>query len=142
MRAGVTIRVALHPSPPARSSSPAASAHLQAAVHSAAVADIDDHDTGLVALHVVNDPPRADSDPEQPATTRQGFDLGRRGIISEVQEGTANAVADDRVEGFVLLAGARGQFDLVSGHPLSALGKLSVHVAKLVGAPLVGVPVG
>ena len=68
------------------------------------MADVDDHDAGLIAFHTVNDPPRADSDPEQPATPRQSFDLGRRGIISEVQEGTANAVADDRVEGFVLLA--------------------------------------
>ena len=120
----------------------AASAGLHAAVDGAAVADVDDHDVGLVVLHVVNDSPRADSDPEQPTTTRQGFDLGGRGIISEVQKGMANAVADDRVERFVLLAGARGQFDLVSGHPLSALGKLSVHVAKPIGTPVVSVPLG
>src|SRR5215510_3777827 len=33
-----------------------------------------------------------------------------------------------------------GQFDLVCGHPLSALGKLSVNVGKPVGAPVVGIP--
>ena len=115
---------------------------LQPTVHGAAVTDIDDHDAGLVALHAVDDPPRADPDPEQPATTGQGLDLGRRGIISKIQEGTADAVADDRVEGFVLLAGTRGQFDLVRGHPLSALRQLSIDVGKPVGAPVVGVPLG
>ena len=83
-----------------------------------------------------------DSDPEQPTTTRQRFDLGRCGIVSEIQQGTANAVADDRVESFVLLAGTRGQFDLARGHLLSALGELSVDVGKPVGAPVVGVPLG
>jgi len=77
------------------------------------VTDIDDHDAGLVVLRAVNYPSRTDSDPEQPTTTRQRFDLGRCGIVSEIQQGTANAVADDRVESFVLLAGTRGQFDLV-----------------------------
>ena len=104
--------------------------------------DVDDHNAGLIAFHAVNDPPRADPDPEQPATTRQGLDLGRRGIISEIQQGAADAVADDRVERFVLLAGTRGQFDLVRGHLLSALGELSVDVGKPVGAPVVGVPLG
>jgi len=47
------------------------------------VTDVDDHDAGLIAFHAVDDPPRADPDPEQP-TTRQGFDLGRRGIISKI----------------------------------------------------------
>ena len=104
--------------------------------------DIDDHDAGLVVLHAVNDPPRAGPDPEQPATTGQGFDLGGRGIISKIQEGTANAVADDRVECCVLLAGTRGQFDLVSGHPLSTLRQLSIDVGKPIGAPVVGIPLG
>jgi len=36
---------------------------LQVAVHSAAVANIDDDDAGRIALHAVNDPPRTDSDP-------------------------------------------------------------------------------
>jgi len=36
---------------------------LQAAVHSAAVANIEDDDAGLVVLHAVDDPPRTDSDP-------------------------------------------------------------------------------
>ena len=95
-----------------------------------------------MALHAVNDPPRADPDPEQPAATGQGLDLSRRGINSEIQEGTANTVADNRVEGCVLLAGPRGQIDLVGGHSLSALGKLSVNVGKPVGAPVVGVSLG
>jgi hypothetical protein len=85
------------------------------------VTDIDNHDASLVALHAVDDPPRADAHPEQSATARQGFDLGRRRIVSEIQQGGANAVADDRVEGCVLLAGPRGQFDLKGGQPLSAL---------------------
>lgn len=106
------------------------------------MADIEDHHAGLVVLHVVNHPPRADSEPEQPATARQGFDLGRRRIISEVQQGTANAVADDRIQGFLLLAGTRAQFDLVSGHPLSALRQLSVDIGQRVSAPVVGVPLG
>jgi hypothetical protein len=79
---------------------------------------------------------------EQPATTGQGLDLGRRGIISEIQQGVADAVADDWVERFVLLAGTRGQFDLVRGHLLSALRELSVDVGKPVGAPVVGIPLG
>jgi len=118
------------------------SAGLQAAVHGAAVTDINDHDMGLVVLHTVNDPPRADPDPQQPATTGESFDLGRRGIISEIQQGVADAVADDWVERFVLLAGTRGQFDLVRGHLLSALGEFSVNVGKPVSAPVVGVPLG
>jgi hypothetical protein len=72
------------------------------------VTDVDDHNAGLIAFHAVNDPPRADPDPEQPATTRQGLDLGRRGIISQLPQGVADAIADDWVERFVLLAGTRG----------------------------------
>ena len=104
--------------------------------------DVDDHDAGLIAFHAVNDPPRADPDPQQPATTGESFDLGRRGIISEIQQGVADAVADDWVERFVLLAGTRGQFDLVRGHLPSALREFSVDVGKPVGAPVVGVPLG
>ena len=104
--------------------------------------DVDDHNAGLITFHAVNDPPRADPNPEQPATTGQGLDLGWRGIISEIQQGVADAVADDRVERFVLLAGTRGQFDLVRGHLLSALREFSVNVGKPVSAPVVGVPLG
>jgi hypothetical protein len=106
------------------------------------VTDVDDHDAGLVAFHAVNDPPRADPNPEQPATTRQGLDLGRRGIISELHQDVADAVADDWVERFVLLAGTRGQFDLVRGHLPSTLREFSVDVGKPVGAPVVGIPLG
>jgi hypothetical protein len=54
----------------------------------------------------------------------------------------ADAVADDWIERFVLLAGTRGQFDLVRGHLLSALREFSVNVGKPVGSPVVGVPLG
>ena len=43
---------------------------LQVAVHgAAAVTDIDDHDPGLVVLHAVDHPPRADADPQQSTAT-------------------------------------------------------------------------
>jgi hypothetical protein len=118
------------------------SAGLSATVDGAAVTDIDDHDAGLIVLHAVDNPPRADSDPEEPAAARQGFDLSGCRIVGEIAESRANAVADYRVKGCVLLAGTPGQLDLVRGHLLSALRQLSVHVGKPVGTPVVGVPLG
>jgi hypothetical protein len=73
-------------------------------------------------------------------TACQGFDLGRCGIVGEIEKSPANAVANDLVECLVLLAGTRGQLDLVSGHPRSALRNLGVHVGKRVGAPVIGIP--
>jgi hypothetical protein len=73
---------------------------------------------------------------------RQGLDLRWCGLVGKITESNANAVANGRIEGCVLLAGSPGQFDLVGGHLLSALGEFSVNVSKPVGAPVVGVPLG
>src|SRR5262249_62215782 len=78
-------------------------AGVSAGVPGSAVPASDDPDAGLVVLRAVNAPPRPDSDPEQPTTTRQRFDLGRCGIVSEIQQGTANAVADDRARALYCL---------------------------------------
>jgi hypothetical protein len=106
------------------------------------VTDIDDDDACLGVLYAIDDPPGADAYPEQSATAYEGFDLGRRRIVGEIAQSHTNAVADDSVKGCVLLAGTPGQFDLISGHLLSALGELGVHVGKPVGALAVGLPLG
>jgi hypothetical protein len=117
-------------------------ADLQAAVDSAAVTDIDNHHAGLVALHAVYDAPCTDADPQQSTTARERLDLRWCGLVGKIAESSANAVANGRVEGCVLLAGSPGQFDLVGGHLPSALSEFGVNVSKPVGAPVVGVPLG
>lgn len=106
------------------------------------MADVNDHDTDLVVLYPVDDPPGADSDPKQVGRARQGCDLSRRRIFGEVAQGTANSLPDGRVKCLVLLAGTRGQLNLVGGHSRLALGKLNVNVGEPVGATVIGFPLG
>jgi hypothetical protein len=79
------------------------------------VTDIDHDHAGPVVLHAVYDAPCTDADPQQPATARQGLDLRWCGLVGKITESNANAVANGRIEGCVLLAGSPGQFDLVGG---------------------------
>jgi hypothetical protein len=93
-------------------------------------------------VDLVDDPPSGDSHPKQTAATGEGLDLSGRGIIGEITQGAAHPLADHRIKCLVLLAGTRGQFDLIGGHPRLTFGKLSVNVSQPVSAPVVGFPFG
>lgn len=101
---------------------------------------INDHDAGLVVVDPIDDPPGADSHREQTPAASEGLDLSGCRIVSEITQGVAYPLADYRIKCLVLLAGTRGQLDLVGGHPRLILGKISVNVGEPVGAPVVGLP--
>ena len=104
--------------------------------------NVNDHNSGLVMVDLVDDPPGADSHPKQADPTGEGLDLSGRGIIAEITQGTAHPLADHRIKRLVLLAGTRGQLDLIGGHPRLTLGKPGVNVSEPVSAPVVGFPLG
>jgi hypothetical protein len=87
-------------------------------------------------------PPGTGSYPKQVGPARKGFDLSRCGIFGEIAQSMANSLPDGRVKCLVLLAGTRGQLNLVGGHRRLALGKLNVNVGEPVGTPVIGFPLG